>query len=214
MSFPNPDGVHQGKKYFGKYKGFVRENNDPQNRGRIRCFCPQVLGDTDDTNHWTGWAEPNLPWLGGLNTLDFGSPTTLAQNQANVPPGQTPNETGVWLEFEGGDTDFPIWTGTWLPAPTAADPNAQQDLTAAGGQPGGNIIGDSSQPGLVSLNPVAPQVGTNETRLLAKEGRELTIGIVGGGSITLGAYGVTLSGVQVLANGRLLMASLADKAVG
>ena len=192
------------KSYTGKMKAFVRDNADPENRGRIRCYCPQVMGDSDDADHWLHWAEPCLTWLGGINTLDLGSPLTKVQNGGV--------EVGVWIEFEQGDPDFPIWVGTWLPAPTPTDPNAQQDLTKADGMPSGDIV--SSNQGLKDLNPPKPQPNTNETRLLVKKGREIIIESVKGGCITIGPYGVTISGPQVLLNGRMMTASTADKVLG
>lgn len=194
-------------KYWGKHKGYVRDNNDPENRGRIRCYCPQVMGQFDDPNHWLDWALPNFPWLGGLNTLDFGSP---APKSATSGP-----EIGVWIEFENGDVEFPIWTGTWIPALTVTDPYAQQNLDTAGGEIGGDII--TNPPGgsnLGALNPPQPQVNTNETRLLVKKGREIMIGSVEGGYILLGPYGVAVSGVQVLLNGRFMTAATSDSVTG
>ena len=188
------------REYFGKYKGFVRDNADPERRGRVRCYCPQVMGLTDAPNHWTGWAEPCLPWLGGINTLDFGPPLMKSQN-GNV-------EVGVWLEFEAGDVDFPIWVGTWLPAPTILDPNAQQDLTQAGGTTGGAIV-DNPPPGssVSDINPLSPDPNSNETRMLTKKGREILLGSVQGGSIALGPYGVAITGINVTINGRVINAS-------
>jgi hypothetical protein len=154
-----------------------------------------------------GWAEANLPWVGGLNTLDFGSPLTKIQQVQSYGA----EYVGVWLEFEQGIVDFPIWSGTWLIAPVPTDPNAQQDLTEAGGIAGGDII--SSPPtgsSLGDLNPPQPQVPTNESRLLVKAGREIMIGSVQGGYILLGPYGVSLSGIQVLINGKMMLASVAD----
>lgn len=194
------------KPYYGKYKGFVRDNADPEKRGRIRCFCPQVMGPVDGASHWLHWAEPNFPWLGGINTLDFGPPLTKVQNGGV--------EIGIWVEFEGGNVDFPIWTGTWIPAPTPTDTNAQIDLADAGGLTGGSIV-DSPPAGstLEDLNPPQPQANTDETRFLVKEGREIMLGSKNGGYILIGPYGVAINGVQVLMNGKLSNASAADKVV-
>jgi hypothetical protein len=191
---------HQGATYPGKYKAFVRRNDDPENRGRLRCYCPQVMGSPDDETRWLGWAEPCFPWIGGINTLDFGSPYTKQQNGGV--------EVGVWLEFEGGNPDFPVWVGTWLPAPVATDPNAQLDLLAAAGNSGGSLL-DHAPAGsnLAALNPPAPIVGEQETRLMTKEGRDLVLGCKGGGYVILGPSGVHFVGVQVTSNGRLFDAS-------
>lgn len=197
--------------YLGKVKGYVRDNADPDNRGRVRCYVPQVMGPIDDANHWMGWAEANFPWLGGVNMLDCGPPLTK-QQQVQAYGAEY---LGVWLEFEGGNPDFPIWCGTWLIAPTPTDPNAQQSLATAGGQTGGDII-DNPPAGskLADLNPPKPQVPTNEARFLVKNGRELIIGCAGGGYILLGPTGVHVVGLNVTLNGKLMLASLADEVVG
>lgn len=79
----------QRAKYYGKYRGRVVDNDDPQHRGRLRVQVPQVL-DTAEV-----WAMPCVPFAGagmGLFAL----------------PDQG---TGVWVEFEAGNPSYPIWTG-------------------------------------------------------------------------------------------------------
>lgn len=192
--------------YFGKYKGFVRDNADPERRGRIRCYCPQVVPGTDDQNHWLGWAEPCYPWMGGLNTADFGTPPTKSQ---------AGEEVGVWIEFEGGNTDFPIWVGTFVVAPTTSSPNAVLDqYDGAGGATGGSLI-DNPPPGSTGvtpgdpagINPPQPETGAKETRLMAKAGRDIVIGSQQGGYLVVGPSGVNLVGAMVRVNGRLIEAS-------
>ena len=201
------DEPYSGKLYMGKFKGYVRQNNDEENRGRLRCFCPQVMGEQDDAQHWLDWAQPCLPWIGGLNTLDFGPPLTNVQRGGK--------ETIVWIEFEGGQVDHPIWVGTVLPAPTIDDVDAQLDLTNAAGASGGDIIANAPAGSSVgAINPVQPQPDENEIRLMAKRGREITLGVVNGGYVTLGPYGLNLQGVTVLVNGREILASFADKVIG
>lgn len=197
----DPEEVPQAN-YQGKFKGYVRDAVDPENRGRLRCYCPQVMGTVDDKDHWTGWAMPCLPWMGGVNTLDFGSPQ---------PKSITGVEAGVWLEFEGGNPDFPIWVGTFIPAPTVDDPNAQQDLAAAAGDVGGSIVQNPpSGSDTADINPLKPQPAENETRMVVKKGRELTILSDQGGSITVGAYGVSIQGLAITINGVVMNASKAD----
>jgi uncharacterized protein involved in type VI secretion and phage assembly len=75
--------------YFGKYRGTVTDNNDPTSRGRLKVRVP-ALFDTLEV-----WAIPCVPYAG--NGVGFYS----------LPE---PN-TGVWIEFEGGDPSYAIWTG-------------------------------------------------------------------------------------------------------
>jgi uncharacterized protein involved in type VI secretion and phage assembly len=78
------------RKYWGKYRGVVTRNDDPQKRGRIQVRVPDALGDNDST-----WALPCVPYAGSRVGLFL------------VPPQQAL----VWIEFEQGDLDYPIWTG-------------------------------------------------------------------------------------------------------
>nr|WP_321465812.1 phage baseplate assembly protein V [uncultured Desulfobulbus sp.] len=81
------------RRAYGKYRGFVVDNEDPERRARVRLRVPALLGEAE-----TDWALPCLP-CGGLNNLGlFTVPALGAQ---------------VWVEFEGGNLDFPIWTGTF-----------------------------------------------------------------------------------------------------
>ncbi len=79
-------------KWYGKYRGTVVENQDPQSMGRIKARVPDVLGDVE-----SGWALPCAPFAGS------GSGVYMLPE-----PGAR-----VWIEFEGGDLSRPIWTGGW-----------------------------------------------------------------------------------------------------
>jgi uncharacterized protein involved in type VI secretion and phage assembly len=79
-------------QFFGKYRGVVTDNKDPLMTGRIRARVPDVTGDAD-----SGWALPCAPF-GGSSTGFFAVPAEGA---------------GVWIEFEHGDPDYPIWAGCW-----------------------------------------------------------------------------------------------------
>jgi len=77
-------------KYFGKYRGTVVNNVDPMQIGRIQAIVPDVSNVLP-----TSWAMPCVP-VAGLQMGEF-----------TVPP----IGSGVWMEFEQGNPDFPIWTG-------------------------------------------------------------------------------------------------------
>jgi uncharacterized protein involved in type VI secretion and phage assembly len=79
-------------QFLGKYRGTVSDNQDPLMQCRIKARVPDVYGDAE-----SGWALPCLP-LGGSRVGFFGIPDTGA---------------GVWIEFEHGDPDYPIWSGCW-----------------------------------------------------------------------------------------------------
>lgn len=77
-------------QYFGKYRGKVENNIDPMLLGRVQVSAPAVLGEGK-----LSWAMPCLPYAGSGVGLFV------------VPPVGA----NVWVEFEGGDTDYPIWSG-------------------------------------------------------------------------------------------------------
>lgn len=75
---------------FGKYRGTVVNNIDPLQTGRIQAMVPDLAGFVPGT-----WAMPCLP-VAGINTGVFTVPMI---------------GSGVWIEFERGDPDYPIWVG-------------------------------------------------------------------------------------------------------
>lgn len=77
-------------RYYGKYRGTVINNIDPEQRGRILAMVPDVLGITPSS-----WALPCVPIAGKQQGI-FVVPQIGA---------------GVWIEFEQGDPDYPIWVG-------------------------------------------------------------------------------------------------------
>lgn len=76
-------------RHYGKYRGTVTDNRDPTGRGRLRVSVPALMHDQ------AMWAMPCVPYAGdgvGLFAL---------------PPAGA----GVWVEFEAGDLNKPIWSG-------------------------------------------------------------------------------------------------------
>jgi uncharacterized protein involved in type VI secretion and phage assembly len=97
----NDDGRYT-KRYYGKFRGTVSSNIDPEQRGRIRVNVPAVLGDNDST-----WALPASPYAGKNVGLFL------------VPPV----DALVWVEFEQGNPDYAIWTGCfWAEGDAPASP--------------------------------------------------------------------------------------------
>jgi len=97
-------------KYFGKYRGFVKDNQDPDKRGRLRLTVPSALGEAV-----TGWALPCVPFGGLKDQGWFAVPEPGAQ---------------VWVEFEEGELSNPIWTGTfWQKAEDVPEEGALDEPT-------------------------------------------------------------------------------------
>jgi hypothetical protein len=83
---------HAGK-YYGKHSGSVTKNDqDTDNMGRISVTVPSIFGVDVEVV-----ARPCLPY-GHFFVPAVG--------------------TKVWIEFEGGDINYPIWVGTWYPQGT------------------------------------------------------------------------------------------------
>jgi hypothetical protein len=93
-------------KYFGKYRGKVANNVDPLQLGRLQVEVPKVLGDSR-----LSWAMPCVPFAGpGVGFF------------ALPPVG-----ANLWVEFEGGEIDYPIWSGCfWGPGQVPAKPAIPQ----------------------------------------------------------------------------------------
>lgn len=101
--------VSRRTQFYGKYRGIVTDNQDPLQLGRIRADVPAVLHGVS-----CGWALPCAPYAGpgvGLHTIP-------------------PMGSGVWIEFEAGDPDYPIWSGGWW-----GDGQVPTDHTGAPAQP-------------------------------------------------------------------------------
>lgn len=79
--------------YYGKFRGTVFNNIDPERKGRLQVIVPDVLGLVPST-----WAEACTPLTG---------PTGPPMGFFIVPP----IGAGVWVEFEQGNPDYPIWVG-------------------------------------------------------------------------------------------------------
>lgn len=99
-------------RYYGKYRGAVTDVD--ADTLRIKAKVPAVLGEQN-----SGWCMPCVPYAGPDVGLVF------------LPePG-----AGVWIEFEGGDVSYPIWTGCYWregEQPADATPTVKAIVTAAG----------------------------------------------------------------------------------
>jgi Type VI secretion system/phage-baseplate injector OB domain len=101
-------GGASGRRFYGKYRGKVANNVDPFFQGRVQITCPAVLGLGR-----FAWAMPSSPYAGP--GVGFFAPPPIGAN--------------VWVEFEGGDPDYPILGGCFwgmgeAPLPAASAPLA------------------------------------------------------------------------------------------
>jgi uncharacterized protein involved in type VI secretion and phage assembly len=154
-------GAAGGRAFYGKYRGSVTDINDPLLMGRIRAMVPDVFGDLD-----SGWAMPCAPF-GGSGVGFFALPAVGA---------------GVWIEFEHGDPDYPIWAGCWWGSPAEmppillAPPYKKLMIVTEGGN--SILLDDTPGIGGITLETAGGQKIT-----LSALGIEIDNGM--GGSITL-----------------------------
>jgi uncharacterized protein involved in type VI secretion and phage assembly len=113
-------------QYFGKYRGVVVANDDPEQLGRLRVWVPSLFpmaadqaGATPGTDDaaTSDWAWPCLPFGGSAQAGFFFVPEVGAK---------------VWVEYEEGNLDSPLWTGVFWSRPggTSDVPTEAQDMQA------------------------------------------------------------------------------------
>lgn len=205
-------------KYFGKYRGFVVDNQDPDKLGRLKVQIPSVLGETV-----TGWALPCLPY-GGLSDQGlFMVPEVDAQ---------------VWVEFEAGDLNLPIWTGCfWRPEDVPEEAAKDEPTTRLLKTPSGHRLqfDDASGEEKITLyHSAEAQVLMDENGSIAltdANGSQLTLDVEGGriliednngnsidmsssgiqvedangNKIAMASSGITVEGTQVVVKGSQVM---------
>jgi uncharacterized protein involved in type VI secretion and phage assembly len=109
--------MSDGRTFYGKYRGIVSDIQDPYMQGRIKARVKDVYGDEE-----SGWAMPCAPFSGS-DTGFFALPKVGA---------------GVWIEFEHGDPEHPIWSGGWwstteVPKALLAPPYKKVMIVTEGG---------------------------------------------------------------------------------
>jgi len=155
-----------GPKYFGKYRGMVMSNVDPMRMGRLQVQVSDVCGMSPAT-----WAMPCLP-VAGTNMGMF-----------TVPPVGS----GVWVEFEQGDPDFPIWVGCFwgsnseVPQLAQNVPPAVNGITFQTTQQNGIVISDvpGSAGGILLQTPSGAKISVSDVGITITNGQGATINMNG-----------------------------------
>jgi hypothetical protein len=137
------------KRFYGKYRGSVSDNKDPLMLGRIRAKVAAILGDEE-----TGWALPCTPYAGAGVGFFF------------IPP----KDANVWIEFEAGNLDNPIWSGCFW--------GATEALTM-----------------LATLNPPATPITAPQMKVIKTDTATITLNdLPGAGGITI----ETTTGLKII----------------
>lgn len=139
------------KSYYGKYRGTVINNLDPEQRGRIMALVPDVLGMMPSS-----WALPCLP-IAGKQEGVFAIPQIGA---------------GVWVEFEQGDPDYPIWTGGFWGSAAEVPALALAPLPIP---PGQNIVVQTTGQNTLILSDSAPTPATGGIILKSATGAMVVV---------------------------------------
>jgi uncharacterized protein involved in type VI secretion and phage assembly len=166
----------ESKRFFGKYRGTVLINVDPELRGRIVAMVPDVLGIVPST-----WCEACVPLAG---------PPGPPMGAYFVPP----IGAGVWIEFEHGDPNYPIFTGCRFGAASGVPPLAQAGLPVSPNivmQTAGQntfVISDLPGPtgGIMLKSTTGATLIVNDTGIYIQNGKGASLTMVGP-SVTVNA---------------------------
>jgi len=154
------------EKYFGKYRGTVLQNIDPLNIGRLMAIVPDVSNVIPST-----WAMPCFPFAGIQNGF-FAVPAI---------------GSGVWIEFEQGNPDYPIWSGCFFgsaaetPALALATPPGLQSIVVQTVGQNTLMISDTPGPtgGILLKTTAGAMISISETGIIISNGQGATIAMTG-----------------------------------
>ena len=150
-------------QYFGKYTGIVKDNSDPDKLGRLKVVVPAIFPEDEQMD-----ATPALPY--GW----FWVPEV---------------DTKVWVEFEGGDPGYPLWTGVQViagewPTDAQADPPAIRAIAS----PTGHLLLIDDDKGSVEL-----RLGGASTSILL-DANGIVIKDDNGAKVAFESSGITIAG--------------------
>lgn len=157
--------------YYGKYRGTVINNIDPQQSGRLLVQVPDVFGLGTSS-----WAVACVPLAGKQMGAWF------------VPQ----IGAGVWVEFEKGDADYPIWSGCFwgsaaeppvlalagLPvSPSIVLQTAGQNTLMISDAPGptGGILLKTLTGALISINDIGITLSNGKGATIVMTGPTVTV---------------------------------------
>lgn len=155
MSLQDPAPGGNAQRYYGKYRGLVVENIDPEQIGRVLVQVPDVLGVVPSS-----WAMPCVP-SAGIQAGCFVVPPIGSQ---------------VWVEFEQGNPNYPIWTGGFwgLVAEVPVFATAPPAIP-----PGQNICFQTSGQNMLLLSDAPPTPATGGIVLKSASGAMIVVNDTG-----------------------------------
>ena len=153
-------------RYYGKYRGTVINNIDPMQMGRLTVQVPDVKGLIPST-----WAMPCFP-ISGKQMGAYMIPQIGA---------------GVWIEFEQGEPDYPIWSGCWygsvaeVPALALAGIPVSPNIVIQTAAQNAIVISDVPGPtgGIMLKSTTGATLIVNDTGIYIQNGKGAMITMVG-----------------------------------
>ena len=159
------------KQFFGKYRGTVFNNIDPMQMGRLQALVPDVANVIPSS-----WAMPCVPFAGIQNGF-FAVP---------------PIGAGVWIEYEQGDPDYPIWSGCFwgsaaeVPALALATPpplqavvlqTVGQNTLMISDMPGptGGILLKTTAGAMISISEIGTIISNGQGASITLTGPSVTV---------------------------------------
>lgn len=160
------EGSAPASQFFGKYRATVINNLDPMQIGRLQVMAPDVSNVM-----LSSWAMPCAP-VGGIQHGQFAVP---------------PVGSAVWVEFEQGDPDYPVWVGCFwgtaaeVPALAHLVPPAVAGITLQTVLQNGIVISDLPGPtgGIMLKSSTGATLIVNDTGIYIQNGKGASIVMVG-----------------------------------
>lgn len=160
-------------KFYGKFRGTVLNNIDPMQMGRVMVQVPDVASLLPSS-----WAMPCFP-LSGKQMGIWAIPQIGA---------------GVWVEFEQGNPDYPIWSGCWfgsaaeVPALALTAPPPLSDIVLQTALQNTFMLSDLPGPtgGILLKTTTGALISINDIGITISNGKGATI-VMTGPSVTINA---------------------------
>ena len=171
------DDSAAAKGRFGLFRGTCANNIDPMQMGRIQVLVPSIGLPP------SSWAMPCLPVTG-----------TQAGVFAVPPIG-----AGVWVEFEGGDPDYPVWVGGFyspadVPAAARVVPPGVSGFTFQTLLSNSITISDTPGPtgGILIKTTTGAMISVSDVGITISNGKGAVISMVGP-TVTINAGALTIT---------------------
>jgi uncharacterized protein involved in type VI secretion and phage assembly len=158
--------MNEAHLHYGKYRGMVINNVDPLQIGRLQVQVPDVAGLIP-----LSWAMPCFP-LTGKQMGSYMIPQIGA---------------GVWVEFEQGNPDYPIWSGCWfgsvaeVPALALAGNPLSPNIVLQTALQNSVVVSDLPGPtgGIMLKSTTGATIIVNDTGIYIQNGKGASLIMVG-----------------------------------